>query len=91
MRYKHPDGEKSQEVEAPLKGKALGQKVSDDFGSPPAWRRSGCCCVTRNTRGSPLIRRYWKRPRARRGTRDDYREEFVNLVRMALTLEQAKK
>ncbi len=91
MRYKHPKTNKASEVEAALPAAALGKKVSNDFEFAACVASFGMLLRESEYRGAATYASTLETAEGLlRGKKDPYREEFVKLVRVALTIDQAK-
>ncbi len=91
MRYKDPQTEKAKEVEAALAGAALDKNVSNDFEFAAAVASFGMLLRDSEYRGNATYASVLETAQGLlAGKKDDYREEFVKLVRVALTIEQAR-
>ena len=92
MRYKHPETNKASEVEAALSAEALGKKVSNDFEFAACVASFGMLLRDSEYRGVATFASTLETAEGLlRDKKDSLREEFVRLVRVALTIEQAKE
>ncbi len=91
MRYKDPATDKAKEVEAPLKGEALGKPASNDFEFAANVAAFGMLLRESEFKGITTYQAVLEIAEGLLRTKKDvHREEFVKLTRVALTIEQAK-
>jgi Ca-activated chloride channel homolog len=92
MRYKHPETNKASEVEAALAAEALGKKVSNDFEFAACVASFGMLLRDSEYRGVATYASTLETAEGLlRDKKDSLREEFARMVRVALTVEQAKE
>lgn len=92
MRYKDPATDKASEVEAPLKGEALGKPASNDFEFAANVAAFGMLLRESEFKGNMTYQAVLETAEGLLRTKKDaHREEFVKLARVALTIEQAKQ
>jgi Ca-activated chloride channel homolog len=92
MRYKHPDNDKAQEVGAALPAKALGEDLSKDFQFAAAVAGFGMLLRDSEYKGNANYSNVLESAQGAVGEdKEGYRKEFVKLVRLALTIDQAKQ
>jgi Ca-activated chloride channel homolog len=92
MRYKHPDTDKAQEVSAALPAKALGEDLSKDFQFAAAVAGFGMLLRDSEYKGNANYLNVLESAQGAVGEdKEGYRKEFVKLVRLALTIDQAKQ
>jgi Ca-activated chloride channel family protein len=92
MRFKDPATDQAKEVEAPLQAEALGRPASNDFEFASCVASFGMLLRDSEYKGIITYQAVLETADGLlRGKKDAHREEFVKLVRVALTIEQAKK
>jgi Ca-activated chloride channel homolog len=92
MRYKHPDTDKAQEVSAALPAKALGEDLSKDFQFAAAVAGFGMLLRDSEYKGNANYSNVLESAQGAVGEdKEGYRKEFVKLVRLALTIDQARQ
>jgi Ca-activated chloride channel homolog len=92
MRYKHPDTEEAKELEVVVPEKGLAQRPSVDFRFAAAVAAFGMLLRDSDYRGTATYQNALRSAEGSlRDKKDAYREEFARLVRVALTIEQAKQ
>jgi Ca-activated chloride channel family protein len=91
LRYKDPATDKASEVESALPGKALTQKPGHDFAFAACVASFGMLLRESEYKGSATYASVLATAEGLlREKKDAHREEFARLVRVALTIDQAK-